>query len=150
VNITFLQPTFQATAPDSQKVFQYLMGRTRFLVTTYTVATLTMLSGLTMFAILSDFRPEYFATPYATFLSIGALAGIIGWVIVIFWIRRLIKQMGALGAQMQAQEGPPTPEQGAEMAGMQARLSRMGTIALILIAVALFGMSVAQYAGSFF
>jgi hypothetical protein len=149
-NIVFLQPTIQATAPESQKVMQYLTGRTRFLVTSYTVATLTVLSGLTMFALLSDLRPEYFATPYGTVLTIGALAGITGWILVIVVIRRLLNQMQALGQQIQAQGSPPTPEQGAEMGAFSARLSRLGQIGLILIAVALFGMSIAQYAGSFF
>jgi hypothetical protein len=148
VNIAFLQPTIQATAPESQKVMQYLTGRTRFLATSYTVATLTVLSGLTMLALLSDLRPDYFKSAYGATLTLGALAGITGWVLVIFVIRRLLGRMQALGKQIQSQGGPPTPEQGAEMAAMSARLSSLGTIGLVLIAIALFGMSVAQYAGS--
>ena len=58
INVLFLQPTFQATAPESQRVIQHLNGRTRFLVTVYSVATLSVLSGLIMFAILSE-RPGY-------------------------------------------------------------------------------------------
>lgn len=150
MNVIFLQPTFQATAPESQKVIQHLNGRTRFLVTVYTVATLSMLSGLIMFAILSDFRPEYFASPYGTFLTIGSLAGIIVWFLVIFGMRRMVKQIGGIGAQIQAQGSPPSPEQAAEMGAISARLSRLGNISLVLLAIALFGMSVAQYAGSLF
>ncbi|MDX1436222.1 MAG: hypothetical protein R3335_05400 [Anaerolineales bacterium] len=150
INVLFLQPTFQATAPESQRVIQHLNGRTRFLVTVYSVATLSVLSGLIMFAILSEFRPEYFATPYGTFLTIGALAGIIVWLMVIFGMRRMVKQLGAIGAQIQAQGGPPTPEQAAEMGAISARLTRLGQISLVLLAIALFGMSTAQYAGSFF
>jgi hypothetical protein len=150
VNIVFLQPAVQATAPEGQKVMQYLVGRTRFDMTSYVAATLTVLSGLAMFGLLSDLRPEYFASPYGTFLTIGALAGIAGWVLAMFVIRGILKRMQALGSQIQAQGGPPTPEQGAEMAALSARLRRLGQVGLVLIAIALFGMSVAQYAGSIF
>ena len=148
LNVIFLQPTFRETAPESQKVIQYLNGRTRFLVTIYSVSTLSLLSGLIMFAILSEFRPEYFATPYGTFLTIGALAGIVGWLMVIFGMRRMVKQIGAIGARIQAQGGPPTPDQAAEMGAISARLTRLGQISLIVLSIALIGMSVAQYAGS--
>ncbi|HJS29723.1 MAG TPA: hypothetical protein VJ768_08885 [Anaerolineales bacterium] len=149
VNIVYLQPAIRATAPEGQKVMQYLVTRTRFTLTSYVAATLTVLSGLIMFGLLSQFRPEYFSTPYGTFLTIGALAGIAGWVLVIFVIRGTLKRMQAVGRQIQTQGGPPTAEQGAEMNALNARLSRYGQIGLILIAIALFGMSVAQYAGSF-
>jgi hypothetical protein len=150
VNIVYLQPAIRETAPEGQKVMQYLTSRTRFVATSYISATLTVLSGLIMFAILSQFRPEYFSTPYGTFLTIGALAGITGWLLVIFVIRGTLKRMQAIGRQIQTQGGPPTPEQGAEMSALSARLARFGQVGLVLIAIALFGMSVAQYAGSFF
>ena len=58
-NIGFLTPTVLATAPESQKVMQHLTQKTRFLTATYTAATLTLLSGLVMYWILSGFRIDY-------------------------------------------------------------------------------------------
>ena len=109
-NIGFLQPTVQATGAEGQKVMQHLSGKTRFLIFSYLAATLNMLSGMWMFWNLSRFNWDFAtASGYGIFLSIGGTFGVLAWIIVIFVIRNIFNQLGAIGNQIHTQEGPPTP-----------------------------------------
>ena len=144
-NIQYLQPSVRATAPESQKLMQHLTQRTRFLNAVYGSATLTMLSGLLMYWILFGFRPAAMLSPYGLVLGIGGVAGIIAWLVVIFVVRDIFQQMGAVGRAVQAQGGPPTPEQAQQLGALSARLADLGRWGLLLQTIAVVAMSVAQY-----
>jgi len=144
-NIQYLQPSVRATAPESQKLMQHLTQRTTFLNAVYGLATLTMLSGLLMYWILFGFRPAAMSSPYGLVLGIGALAGIIAWIMVIFVIRNIFKQMGAVSQAIQAQGGPPTPEQAQQLGVLSSRLNNIGHWGLGLMAIAVVTMASAQY-----
>jgi len=144
-NIRFLQPTIQATGSEGQKVMQYLTTQTRFTATVYTAATLSILSGLLMYWNLFRFRLSVLSSGYGLMLTIGGIAGIIAWVIAIVFIRGIISRMQAIGKAIQAQGAPPTPEQGAEMQAAGSQMIKLGQWGVILMVVALLGMSVAQY-----
>jgi len=144
-NIGFLTPTVQATAPESQKVMQHLTQKTRFLTATYTAATLTLLSGLIMYWILSDFRIEYMTSGTGLVLAIGGIAGFVAWIIAIFVVRGIFGDMKAVGQAIQAQGGPPTGEQVAELQALSARLYRVGQWAVAILIIAVLAMSTAQY-----
>jgi uncharacterized membrane protein len=144
-NIGFLTPTVQATAPGGQKVMGYLTQKTRFLTATYTAATLTLLSGLVMYWILSGFRIDYMTSGTGLVLAIGGVAGFIAWIIAIFVVRGIFNQMQAVGQAIQAQGGPPTAEQAAELQALSARLYRVGQWAVAILIIAVLGMSTAQY-----
>lgn len=144
-NIGFFQPTVQGTGNEGRKVMQYLTSQTRFTITVYTAATLSLLSGWTMYGILFGFRLSVLSSGYGLLLSIGGLAGTIAWVIAIFFVRRVLSQMAAIGKSIQEQGGVPTPEQGSQMQASSAQLMKMGQWGVWLMVVALLGMSVAQY-----
>ncbi|MBW8010918.1 MAG: hypothetical protein FVQ83_06715 [Chloroflexi bacterium] len=144
-NIGFLQPTVQATGAEGQRVMQHLSGKTRFLIVTYLAATLNMLSGVWMYWDLSRFKWEFTtASGKGLFLTIGGTFGVLAWITVIFVIRNIFNQLGAIGHQIQTQGSPPTSEQGAELQALGARLSKVGTYVLVLLIIALLGMSTAQ------
>ncbi len=145
-NIFFLQPAVQATGPEGQKTMQYLTRKTRLLTTIYAAATLTMLSGLIMYWILSGFRLSFFGSGYGIVLTIGSIAGVIGWIFAVVVIRGIFNQMQTIGAAIQAQGAPPTPEQAAQMQALVARLGKVGRVALVFLVIALLGMATAQYA----
>ncbi len=149
VNIVFLQPAIRASGPEGQQVMGYLTGRTRFLATSYTAATLTALSGLLLYGILSDFKLSYLASAYGLSITIGGLAGLIGWVIVMVSVRGILNRMRAIGAEIKAQGGPPQLEQAAELGRLGARLTRIGQASLVLMAISLLGMSGGQYLAGF-
>ena len=144
-NIYFLQPTIQATGLEGRKVMQHLTQSTRFTSVVYAAATLSMLSGLTMYWVLSGFQLSFLSSGYGLVLTIGSLAGISAWLVAILLIRDILNKMGSLGQQVQAQGAPPTPEQSAQMGSLGARLMAVGQANLLIMSIALIGMSVAQY-----
>jgi hypothetical protein len=123
----------------------HLTRRTRFVSTTLAAATITLFSGLIMYWILSGLRLGFLASGYGLVLTIGAIAGLIAWVMAIFFVRRVLNRMGSLGQQIQAQGGPPSAEQASEMQALGAQMTGLGRTALVFLVIALLGMSVAQY-----
>ena len=144
-NIGFLQPTVRATGAEGQKTMQYLTQKTRLLSTVYATATLTMLSGLTMYWILSGFRLSFIRSGYGLVLTIGSIAGVIAWIYAVVVIRGVFDRMQTVGQEIQAQGSPPTPEQAAQMQALVTRLGKVGQVALVFLVIALLGMSIAQY-----
>jgi uncharacterized membrane protein len=144
-NIQYLQPSVRATLPESMKLMGYLTQRTRFLNAMYGFATATMLSGLIMYWYLFRFRLSAMRSPYALTLGIGGLAGITAWIIAILVIRKIFNEMGAINRAVQAQGGPPTPEQSQQIGALNARLDRLGHAALGLMGIAVVAMASAQY-----
>ncbi len=147
-NIGFLQPAVAATGAEGQKVMQHLTRNTRLTAATYTASTLVVLSGVFMYGIISGgFQAGFFATGYGLTLGIGGVLGIVAWIIVMVVIRGIFTQMAAVGAAIQKQGGPPTPEQAATMRGLTGRLVQIGRTGLGLLLVTLLTMSIAQYVG---
>lgn len=144
-NIGFLQPTVRATGSDGQRVMQHLTSHTRFTVTAYTAATLTLLSGWIMYWNLFGFRLSVLSSGYGLFLTIGGIAGTIAWFIAIIFVRRALGRMEAIGSAIEKQGGPPTPEQGAALQAIGGRLMKLGQWGVVFMVVALLGMSTAQY-----
>jgi len=144
-NLLFVQPSVRATGAEGQKLNQYLVQKTRLTTYVYAMATLNMLAGLALYYILSGFRPSFFQSGYGLVLTIGGVAGVISWVMVVFLVRGIFNRMGALGRVIQSQGGPPTPEQASELKALGARLSSLGNYGLVLMAIAVVSMSVARY-----
>jgi hypothetical protein len=56
-----------------------------------------------------------------------------------------IKRLSALGKEVAASGGPPTPEQPVEMHEVQERMRKLSRLDLALIAIAVFCMATARY-----
>ena len=144
-NIGFLQPTVKATGAEGQKTMQYLTQKTRLLSTVYATATLTMVSGLIMYWMILGFRFSAVLSGYGIVLTIGSIAGVIAWIYAVVVIRGIFNRMQTIGQEIQAQGGPPTPEQVTQMQALVARLGKVGQIATVFLVITLLGMSMAQY-----
>lgn len=144
-NIGFLQPTVRATGGEGQNVMQYLTSQTRFTTTTYTTATLTVLSGWLMYWNLFRFRLTALSSGYGLVLAIGGIAGTTAWVVAMVFIRRIIAEMGTVGATVKAQGSPPTPEQSSQLQSLSARMVSMGQLGVVLMVIAVLGMATASY-----
>jgi uncharacterized membrane protein len=142
-NIIFLQPAVLATGAEGQKFMRHLMQQTRLTSATYATATLTFLSGLFLYWIISGLREGFLSSGYGLVLTIGSIAGTIAWLVVIFPLRKLFTKMAAIGQQLQTQGGPPTPEQTAQMTKLRAQLASFGRGGLILLTIALLAMATA-------
>ena len=145
-NIIFLQPTIRAIGAEGQKTMQHLTQKTRFLNTLYISATLTVISGLIMYWILAGSRFALLQGGYGHSITLGSIAGLIVWVLLMFVIHPIFNRMKALGKEIQAQGNPPTPEQTVEMQALVTKLGKVGKLAAALLAIAVLGMAAARYA----
>lgn len=144
-NVIFLQPTVKALGADGQKIMQYLTQKTRFQMTVYTAATLTVLSGIALYWILTGFNHAFISSGYGVVLTSAGVSGIIGWFIAVIFISRIFNKMKVIGGQIQASGNPPSPEQAAQLQSLVVRLGSLGKVAMIFILVALLGMSFARF-----
>jgi uncharacterized membrane protein len=145
-NIFFLQPTIRATGAEGQKIMQHLAQKTRFNNAVFTSATLTMLSGIGLYWIVSGFSYSFLSSGYGIVLTTSSIAGIIGWFIVFFILRNIFKKMAAIGAAIQDSGNPPSTEQNNQMQGYIMQVGKLGKVALTFILIALLGMSFARFA----
>lgn len=145
ININFLLPTVKALGADGQKFMQHLSQKTNLLNTTYTAATLTILSGAGIYWIVTGFSMDFIATGYGIVLTTASISGIIGWFIVMFIASSIFRQMQVIGGQIQASGNPPKPEQISQMQALGTRLGIVGKIAVTFMIIALTGMSFARY-----
>jgi uncharacterized membrane protein len=144
-NVSFMAPAIAAVGAEGQKVMGYLTQKTSLLSTVYVTATLTMLSGVTMYWILSGLKLSFLRSGYGLILTIGGLAGIVAWVIGFFVIRGIFNRMQSVSRAIAAAGGPPSPEQAGTMQSLVAQLGTAGQVGVVFMVVALLGMSIAQY-----
>lgn len=143
--ISFVTPSVIATGAEGQKFMQQLAFRTRFTTAMMAVALLTVLSGLVMYWEIFEFKSAALSTGYGLMLTLGAIAGFIGLLTGYFMQNRTTGKMKALSAAIGAAGGPPTPEQQAEMQALSSTVTRGGQITSVMLALAILGMSIAQY-----
>jgi len=142
----FLEPTARALGPDGGKFMQRLTGQMRLTFFILLAASLNVLSGLGLYWLLSGgFQVRWITSSLGLSLTIGALAAIVTFILGLTVTRPALLRMGALGRAIQSAEGPPTPEQMAEMQALQKRLATAGRIGAVLLVIAVIGMSVARY-----
>ncbi len=143
--ISFVTPSVAATGAEGQKFMQHLAFRTRFTTAMMGVAILSVLSGLFMYWKIFDFRLNALANGYGLMLTLGSIAGLIGFFTGYFMQNRITRKMKVLSSSISASGGPPTPEQQAEMKSLGETVSRGSQITSVFLALALLGMSVAKY-----
>jgi uncharacterized membrane protein len=143
--ISFVTPSVIATGAEGQKFMQQLAFRTRFTTAMLGVAVLSVLSGLVMYWQIFEFRVNALSTGYGLLLTLGAIAAFIAFLTGYFMQNRTTAKMKALFESITASGGPPSPEQQAEMRSLSAAVTRGGQVTSVFLALALLGMSIAQY-----
>lgn len=143
--ISFVVPSINAIGPEGQKFMQQLAFRSRFTTAMMGVAVLSVLSGLLMYWQIFEFRLSALSTGYGLMLTLGGIAGMIGFLFGFFMQNRPIVRMKAISASIATSGSPPTPEQQAELKTLSDTVTRGGQITAVMLALALLGMSIAQY-----
>lgn len=140
----FVEPTSRSLGPDGGRFMQRLVPR--FSTAMLWSATLAVLSGLLLYWRASGgLRLAWITTGTGLALTVGGLAAL-GASYFGFWVvNRTGRRLMALGAAIQAQGAPPTPEQGAEMAALQERIRQGGVWTAALLVVTVVGMAAGQY-----
>ena len=138
----FVAPAVTLAGPEGAKFMQKLVLGTRFVMVTAIAAGLAVLTGLLLYWRASGgLQTEWMSTGTGVMFTIGAIGGIIA-LFTGSAIGANSRKLATLGASLQ---GPPSPEQGAEIAGLQSRLETLGAVTSILLLVVLIAMASAQY-----
>jgi len=137
----FVEPAVDALGPEGGR-FMTKLASGRFSPSMAVTGLLTILAGLAMYASASGgFDPAVMFSSRLP-LTLGALAGIASLITGVVVQGRNAAKLKALGQEIAAQGGPPTPEQAARVQALQNTLRRGGRITAILMILAVIGMVV--------
>lgn len=92
-----------------------------------------------------EFQLRALSTDYGLVLTLGAIASFIGFLTGYFMQNRTTQRMKAISAAIPTSGGKPPPEQQTEMKALSETVARGGQITAVMLALALLGMSIAQY-----
>jgi uncharacterized membrane protein len=139
-------PAVTKLGPDGGKFMRTLLNDTPYLQAIAGAAVATVLAGVWMYLRVSDnFNADWLSQTKNIILTIGALAGLAAAGHGLFALAPIGRKIRALGNEMAAAGGPPSPEQLSTMQQLQAKMSRNVPITAILMIVAVAGMASARY-----
>jgi uncharacterized membrane protein len=139
----FIAPAVNQSGPEGGKVMQRLVLGTRWVTAVSAAAGLAVLTGLILYWNWTS-GLQRITTSSGIVFAIGGLAGLVG---LFYGIRigRASQELANLGAQIGAAGAPPSPEQGAQLAGLQERMQSMGSINAIALVITVLAMASARY-----
>jgi hypothetical protein len=144
--ILFLQPTAREVGPAAGPFMAHLAGKKRLVDWVLRAAGLTILAGLLMYwRVSGGLDGDWLRSAQGVSLTIGALCAIAAFSLGLSVIRPTIMATLAIGREVAASGGPPTPEQGAQLQALQERGTAIGRVVLPLLVVAVAGMAAARY-----
>ena len=144
--ILFLQPTAREVGPAAGPFMAHLAGKKRLIDWVLRAAGLTILAGLLMYwRVSGGLDGDWITSAQGLALTIGALCGIGAFSLGLSVVRPSIMATLAIGAEVAASGGPPTPEQAAKLQELQTRGKAVGQIIVPLLVIAVLGMASARY-----
>jgi uncharacterized membrane protein len=142
----FVQPAGRALAPSGMEVVRHMIGKGRFSLFMNWMGTLTVVSGLLL--IWQSTRGHlgaWVGTGPGLGFALGSLAGVAMWLVGTLAVKPRAERMTALGAEIAAAGGPPSPPQAAEMQAIGQALGTLGKVNVALVSVSLILMATARY-----
>ncbi len=138
----YIAPTASQMRPEGPKFMQRLVLGTGYLSAIGIAAGLAILSGLLLYWRASGgLQTEWLSTGTGVMFTIGGLAAI-GAGVFGGLIASNGKKLATLGASL---EGPPSPEQAAELGHLQNRGANLGAANAVLLVITIIAMASAQY-----
>jgi uncharacterized membrane protein len=143
--LRYIEPTAAATGDSGRDFMRYFGTKTNFSPAMGLAGLLSVLSGLVMYYIIFDGSTDALGSGYGLSLTIGAISGILALIVGLMFQGRSSMKMKAVMAEMEAADGPPSPEQLAVMKAGSEQIALGTRIGAVLMTIALLGMSIAQY-----
>ena len=143
--VGFVFPSVRDAGPGGAPFMQQIQRR-RLPVSMNPAAGLTMLSGLILYGRAIAMTDGAWArTNSAMIFGIGGVATIVAAIIGGAFVSRSGVRLGKLGEAIQAAGRPPSAEQAAEMAALQAKMGKGMRVVASLLLVAVIAMATARY-----
>jgi uncharacterized membrane protein len=144
----FIEPTSTELGPDSEKFMTRIIVGRRMPLFFLALSGLTVLAGLILYWIdSSGLQASWISQPRGLGLTVGAVAALIAFIGGNALIKPNVDKLAAIGAEIKAGGGPPTEAQQRALLDVQHALRRIGTIDIVLLAIAVVGMVSAQNLG---
>jgi uncharacterized membrane protein len=144
--VSFLLPSMRDAGPGAQAVSRQLIVIRKYPLKVLAIAIVTVLSGIGLYMKDASMSNGAFARSHAGMTyGIGAAAALATLVVGFTVLTPAANRLGALGAVIQAGGAPPTAEQQAEMARLQARMTMGSRLAASFLLVTVITMAVARY-----
>lgn len=142
----FLLPAVKSTGPNGGAVMSYLTQVKRMPSYLMGGVLLTILSGIALYWNDSaGFSTQWMASGPGRTFAFGGAMGIIVAIIGGAVNAPAAARLGALGAEIKAAGGPPSPAQTAEIQRLQGRLTNAMRATAVFLTLALIAMAVARY-----
>jgi len=146
--VFFIRPSAAAIAPAGAPFMAELLGRRKLVHWLLGFATVTIVAGGYLYWKDWDAAGsigDWVDSEFGLALTVGAVCAIAAFLIGLFGTRPAVDRMLAIGREVAASGGPPTPAQAAELAAIQSTQKTMSTASLSLLAIAVVAMAVARY-----
>lgn len=144
--ILFLQPTAREVGPAAGPFMAHLAGKKKLVDWVLRAAGLTVLAGVLMYwRVTGGLEWDRITSAYGLSLTIGALSAIAAFSLGLSVVRPTIMATLAIGRDVAASGGPPTPEQAAQLQSLQQRGKAVGRVIVPLLVIAVSGMAAARY-----
>lgn len=140
----FLEPTVRKAGAAGGQFMEKLMSESSLVKYMIASSLLTVVTGVILYGIDSNFESSWIASREGVIFSIGSLAGLVAYGTGQFVIAPTAARIGALGHEMAVAGGPPTQVQLSKMDSLQARAALSGRLELILMVIAVAGMAGAR------
>ena len=142
---TVMKPAVKDSGEIGGKFMQHLNVHSKMSTFMGATASLTFLSGFFLYWWLSGFAVGWITSPTGLVLTIGSLAGTIGWIYGFFTHVPLNARMKSLVNEIASAGGPPSSEQMAEMQQVGGKLEKAGNVTTFILVIAVLGMAIARY-----
>ena len=141
----FVSPAARATQESGQKFLAHMMQNTPFNKIIMGTSLTSVVAGLLLYWIDSNgFTSAWMTSGPGLGFGLGGVAGLLGLHFGMQINKRSRKLMG-LGAQIQTQGNPPTPEQLSTMQTLQAQLKSGGFLNAFFLLLSAILMSTARF-----
>jgi hypothetical protein len=144
--ILFIQSTAREVGPAAGPFLSHLAGKKRLVDWVLGAAGLTILAGLLLYwRVSGGLDGDWIGSAPGISLTVGALCAIGAFTLGLTVVRPTIMASLALGREVAASGGPPSPEQGAQLQAYAQRSKAVGQVIVPLLVVAVAGMAAARY-----
>jgi uncharacterized membrane protein len=142
----FIQPSAKELGPEGQRFMGHLAVKKKLPMLVMLSAILTILAGILLYWRASDgFDLEWIRSGPGIGFTIGGLAAIATLALGLSMTKPAMDRMGALGQEIAASGGQPSPSQVSEMQRLQARMVTIGRVSMVLLTIAVVTMAASRF-----
>jgi uncharacterized membrane protein len=142
----FIQPSVKELGPEGQRFMGHLTVRRKLPMVIVLAAALTILAGILLYWRASGgFDVDWITSGPGIAFTVGGLAAIATLALGLSITKPSVDRMGAIGQEIAASGGQPTPSQATEMQRLQTRTVLIGRVSMVLLTIAVVTMATARF-----